>query len=151
MRKTGCCSRVQLASVPRNDYASAHLGPMHLSIDTELPADSVEFCPHPDASNVFVCGTYKLEDQQSDQVVSQPLPGQTRRGQCLVFEVHSEHSEDHISVYAVLVLLSKAVIEAAPAPRLRRYPSLLSWISNGEAFSHCLDRMEGWSSSQVSH
>ena len=76
---------------------------MHLSIDTELPADSVEFCPHPDASNIFVCGTYKLEDQQSDQGVSRPA-SQIRRGQCLVFEVHSENSED-ISVYAALVLL----------------------------------------------
>jgi hypothetical protein len=71
---------------------------MHLSIDTVLPADSVEFCPHPDASNVFVCGTYKLQDEQnsqsSDYVVS-PSSGpvghtQTRTGQCLVYEVDSE-------------------------------------------------------------
>ena len=76
---------------------------MHLSVDTVLPADSVEFCPHPDASNVFLCGTYKLEDQPSDQGVSRSPAGQIRRGQCLVFEVHSEHSED-ISVYAAPVL-----------------------------------------------
>lgn len=101
-----------------------------------LPADSVEFCPHPDASNIVVCGTYKLEVQQSDdQGVSQFPTGQIRRGQCLVFEVHSEHSED-ISVYATLVLPSKAAIEGASAPRLRKYPFLLSWISNGETFPH---------------
>jgi hypothetical protein len=105
---------------------------MHLSIDTVLPADSVEFCPHPDASNVFVCGTYKLEDQQGDQGVSRPPADQIRRGQCLVFEVHSEQTED-INVYASLVLPSEAVIEGASAPRLRRYLFLLSWISNGEA------------------
>ena len=77
---------------------------MHLSIDTVLPADSVEFYPHPDASNVFVCGTYKLEDQPSDKGA-----GQIRRGQCLVFEVHSEHTED-ISVYAALVLPVRSLL-----------------------------------------
>lgn len=77
---------------------------MHLSIDTELPADSVEFCPHPDASNIFVCGTYKLEDQQSDQGVPHPPANQIRRGQCLVFEVHSESSEG-ISAYAATLVL----------------------------------------------
>ena len=104
---------------------------MHISIDTVLPADSVEFCPHPDASNIFVCGTYKLEDKQNDQGVSQPPAGQIRKGQCLVFEVHPEHSED-ISVYAVLLSARKVVIEGASAPRLKIYPSLLSWILNGE-------------------
>jgi hypothetical protein len=122
---------------------------MHISIDTVLPADSVEFCPHPDASNIFVCGTYKLEDKQNDQGVSQPPAGQIRKGQCLVFEVHSEHSED-ISVYAV-VFASKAVIEVASAPRLRIYPSLLSWTLNGETICLFPGRVEGWSSSQVSH
>ena len=82
---------------------------MHLSIDTVLPADSVEFCPHPDASNVFVCGTYKLQDEQnsqsSDSVIS-PSSGpaghtQTRTGQCLVYEVDSEQ-EISACVTAVL-------------------------------------------------
>ena len=123
---------------------------MHISIDTVLPADSVEFCPHPDASNIFVCGTYKLEDKQNDQGVSQPPAGQIRKGQCLVFEVHSEHSED-ISVYAVILPVRKVVIEGASAPRLRIYPSLLSWISNGETIYLFPGRVEGWSSSQVSH
>jgi len=68
---------------------------MHLSIDTILPADSVEFCPHPDASNIFVCGTYKLQDernlQPSDSISTTSGPaGQIRTGQCLVFEVDSE-------------------------------------------------------------
>lgn len=75
---------------------------MHLSIDTVLPADSVEFCPHPDASNIFVCGTYKLHDeknsQPSDSIVSPPSGSatqtQTRTGQCLVYEVDSDSDLD---------------------------------------------------------
>ncbi|KAI0257145.1 WD-40 repeat-containing protein [Lactifluus subvellereus] len=91
---------------------------MHLSIDTVLPADSVEFCPHPDASNILVCGTYKLEDQQgsheklhspdSNSPTSAPA-SQFRRGQCLVFEVDSEQDisvtkAQEISLPAILDL-----------------------------------------------
>ncbi|KAH9049337.1 WD-40 repeat-containing protein [Lactarius hengduanensis] len=83
---------------------------MHLSIDTVLPADSVEFCPHPEASDIFVCGTYKLEDQQSDQGASKSPAAQIRRGQCLVFEVHSEHSED-ISVSKTQEISLPAVLD----------------------------------------
>jgi len=32
------------------------------SYDTIYPADSVEWCPIPEYSNVFVCGTYKLDE-----------------------------------------------------------------------------------------
>ena len=28
--------------------------------DTSFPADAVEFCPHPLALDILVCGTYKL-------------------------------------------------------------------------------------------
>lgn len=52
--------------------------------DTVFPADSVEFCPHPKALDIFVCGTYKLEESV-DNVP--PPKRQTRRGQCLVFKV----------------------------------------------------------------
>ena len=45
-------------------------------VDTVLPADSLEFCPSPGFHEIFVCGTYKLEDQVS-----------TRRGLCLVFKI----------------------------------------------------------------
>lgn len=30
--------------------------------DTGLPADSVEFCPHPAATDIFAVGTYKLDE-----------------------------------------------------------------------------------------
>jgi diphthine methyl ester acylhydrolase len=83
---------------------------MHLSIDTVLPADSVEFCPHPDAASILVCGTYKLEDQSDLQEkprlnsispTSTPA-GHIRKGQCLVFEVDSEQD---ISACALLVFI----------------------------------------------
>jgi len=45
-------------------------------VDTVLPADSLEFCPSPGFHEIFVCGTYKLDDQVS-----------TRRGLCLVFKI----------------------------------------------------------------
>ncbi|KAF5374769.1 hypothetical protein D9758_000260 [Tetrapyrgos nigripes] len=45
-----------------------------MAIDTGFPADSVEFCPHPDAQDIFVCGTYKLEH-------SDPSAPQRRLGQ----------------------------------------------------------------------
>lgn len=69
--------------------------------DTILPADSLEFCPHLLASTLFVCGTYKLEDQSSDDFEKssspdskpsdEPTPlGQKRRGQCILFDVHDD-------------------------------------------------------------
>src|SRR6266404_4101105 len=132
--KNGCCL---LNNVSRPVFAAMQ------TLHTLLPADSVEFCPHPDASNIFVCGTYKLEDQQNDQL-------HIRRGQCLVFEVLSEHSE-HIDVYAALVLLVRSLPKDPSALRLRRYLFLLFWISNGEMVSLLPGRTRVWSDSQVSH
>ena len=64
-----------------------------MRVDTGYPADSVEFCPHQCARNIFACGTYQLEEtvtpptaSEGDFLVSQP---QRRRGKCLVFEVKS--------------------------------------------------------------
>lgn len=62
--------------------------------DTVFPADSVEFCPHPKALDIFVCGTYKLEESVDN--VSPP----TRRGQCLVFKV-DESKEKKLSVFVI--------------------------------------------------
>lgn len=56
------------------------------SLDTELPADSVEFCPRDGSRQVLVCGTYNLVQDNSEkdtEAVSQP---QTRNGRCLVYE-----------------------------------------------------------------
>ena len=91
---------------------------MHLSIDTVLPADSVEFCPHPNALDIFVCGTYKLHDeknsQSSDSIVSPPSGSaghtQTRTGQCLVYEVDSGQ-EISVCVRSPLLLCYPCALE----------------------------------------
>jgi diphthamide biosynthesis protein 7 len=63
-----------------------------LSLDTELPADSVEFCPREEFRNILVCGTYNLvkgEDGESeaDDVSKKP---QERNGRCLVYELEED-------------------------------------------------------------
>lgn len=35
-------------------------------IDTEQPADTLEWCPNPNYSHYFVCGTYQLDDGETD-------------------------------------------------------------------------------------
>lgn len=69
---------------------------LDMKLDTKWPADSVEFCPHPKATNILVCGTYFLCDTKSDVVPNvvegaeepevTPSP-QRRRGQCIVLNV----------------------------------------------------------------
>ncbi|KAF7347828.1 WD-REPEATS-REGION domain-containing protein [Mycena venus] len=51
--------------------------------DTIFPADAVEFCPHPAAQDVLVCGTYNLEKNTDLPEGSK----QKRIGQCLVYKV----------------------------------------------------------------
>ena len=69
------------------------------SFDTIWPADSVEFCPHQEAADVFVCGTYKLEQSSAegqpseDEQVSSTPAKQTRRGKCLLFTIDPESDE----------------------------------------------------------
>lgn len=65
--------------------------------DTIWPADTVEFCPHPDAYNVLVCGTYKLQEEQSAPPTSEDdiertsvKPAkQTRHGELLLWSLNS--------------------------------------------------------------
>ncbi len=111
---------------------------MHSPIDTVLPADSVEFCPHPDASNVFVCGTYKLQEEQnlpsSGSISPSSGPAsacqnQIRTGQCLVFEVDSE---EEISACASSIIHGVVEFKGLLAPKSRRFLSLQFWILNGE-------------------
>ncbi|EIM83306.1 WD-40 repeat-containing protein [Stereum hirsutum FP-91666 SS1] len=79
--------------------------------DTQWSADSVEFCPHPDATDIFVCGTYQLQQDprpeveeahpaDDDLAEEDPYPildivgkPQTRLGKCLVFETSYETDE----------------------------------------------------------
>ena len=36
------------------------------SIDTEYTADSIEWCPYPQYSDVLLCGTYQLVNNDSN-------------------------------------------------------------------------------------
>ncbi|KIJ45579.1 hypothetical protein M422DRAFT_227234 [Sphaerobolus stellatus SS14] len=60
-------------------------------VDTILPADSAEFCPAADATDIFVIGTYKLEEStpnqpaESEEEVQVPIK-QQRWGKCLVYQ-----------------------------------------------------------------
>ena len=64
-------------------------------IDTDWPADSLEFCPQAEATDIFVCGTYMLEEPkstggQSETSESVKAP-QRRKGKCLVFRTDEEN------------------------------------------------------------
>jgi diphthamide biosynthesis protein 7 len=71
--------------------------------DTVLPADSVEFCPHPDALNILACGTYKLDDSEFSG------NHQKRHGQCLVFNVHPEQYDELQGEYTLQVAFVSAI------------------------------------------
>ncbi|KAK2161504.1 hypothetical protein LSH36_115g03042 [Paralvinella palmiformis] len=52
------------------------------SIDTEYTADSIEWCPYPQYSDVLLCGTYQLvnNDSNSTGTGDQGLGGQSQKG-----------------------------------------------------------------------
>ena len=78
--------------------------------DTDWPADSAEFCPHPSAQDIFVCGTYKLEQSPEGQTPEAIIIGyadedaeeqssastgrrqQKRRGKFLLFRAQDEEN-----------------------------------------------------------
>ncbi|KAJ7630947.1 WD40-repeat-containing domain protein [Roridomyces roridus] len=80
--------------------------------DTILPADSVEFCPHPLARDVLVCGTYNLEKTED---VGKP---QKRTGQCLVLKVDSSAEPQQVQTIDLPAILDMKwchrAISAAP-------------------------------------
>ena len=70
--------------------------------NTAWPADSVEFCPHPNASNILACGTYKLEESVPtsegegtghDITTEARRLMQRRHGECLVFKTITDQGE----------------------------------------------------------
>jgi diphthamide biosynthesis protein 7 len=65
--------------------------------DTVYPADSLEFCPSENALDIFVCGTYKLEDVDKTTTAQQMINHQSRRGQCLIFQVVAPNEQDPLS------------------------------------------------------
>ncbi|KAJ1311565.1 hypothetical protein OPQ81_010049 [Rhizoctonia solani] len=58
------------------------------SIDTELPADSVEFCPREEFRDVLICGTYNLvkDEEGEKEAEGGSKKPQERNGRCLVYE-----------------------------------------------------------------
>lgn len=73
--------------------------------DTVWPADSAEFCPHPDAADIFVVGTYKLEETEKTGLPPSagdgpddsgtpppevPKKPQKRRGKCMLFRLQHD-------------------------------------------------------------
>lgn len=85
------------------------------AFDTIYPADSLEFCPHPCAQGIFVCGTYKLDEPTNtngatsslqDLETEQPQQRkQRRRGKCLVFESLSEDIVETVPQLQVTIYL----------------------------------------------
>ncbi|KAG7450513.1 WD40 repeat-like protein [Guyanagaster necrorhizus] len=56
--------------------------------DTMYPADSVEFCPHENLQDIFVVGTYKLDQGVAvEGGDDERRNSQHRRGQCRVFRM----------------------------------------------------------------
>ena len=74
----------RIESVHRGGSQTSLISDSMIAFDTILPADSVEFCPHPTAQDILVCGTYKLID----------TPGQTqqRTGECIVLQLDASDS-----------------------------------------------------------
>ncbi|CAH1179744.1 unnamed protein product [Phaedon cochleariae] len=60
------------------------------SYDTELSADSVEWCPHEPHQNVFVCANYQLEEKRDDHLES-TVVHRTRKGRVLLFSITADN------------------------------------------------------------
>ncbi|PBL01145.1 WD-40 repeat-containing protein [Armillaria gallica] len=70
--------------------------------DTIYPADSVEFCPHENLHDIFVVGTYKLDQEDGDMERKTP---QHRRGQCRVFRMSSGTNFEEIQCFDLPAVL----------------------------------------------
>ncbi|KAG8962755.1 hypothetical protein FRC05_005121 [Tulasnella sp. 425] len=51
--------------------------------DTEYSADAVEFCPNGDALDIFICGTYQLQEETAERP-------RRRLGRCYLFETSDD-------------------------------------------------------------
>ncbi|CCL98958.1 uncharacterized protein FIBRA_00966 [Fibroporia radiculosa] len=124
--------------------------------DTVFPADSVEFCPHPDAANLLVCGTYQLDKGEDsmfpqeddcgaytppDSPQTQSEAKQSRRGECLLLRVDPGHTEpfsllQETSLPAVLDMKWCHTDPSVP-------PTLAIAESEGDVTLHTLQIQEG--------
>ncbi|TFK41150.1 WD40-repeat-containing domain protein [Crucibulum laeve] len=86
-----------------------------VAFDTGFPADSLEFCPHPQAYDIFTCGTYKLDEssakgaENSDSIV--PSGPQHRRGRCLVFQLDDVRDKEHMTFHKLQTFDLPAVLD----------------------------------------
>lgn len=93
-----------------------------VTLDTVWPADSIEFCPHESASEIFVCGTYRLEQPLADsdaKVHTAPddskvgldpttrKQSQVRRGKCLVLQVTGDRGVSQIQEISLPAVLDQ--------------------------------------------
>jgi len=114
-------------------------------VDTVLPADSLEFCPSPGATDIFVVGTYKLEEgflslnHETDESTSR-ISKPTRLGKCLLFQVEDETDRctqlQEITIPAVLDM--KWTLDLLAIADAEGHIILCRW--DGE--NHQLDRVQ---------
>ncbi|CAE6428788.1 unnamed protein product [Rhizoctonia solani] len=94
-----------------------------LSIDTELPADSVEFCPRENFHDILICGTYNLvknEEGEKEAEDASKKP-QERNGRCLVYEFN----EGFMSLQEIQRIDTAAILD-------------IKWSYNQSAFNPLL-------------
>ncbi|XP_046361257.2 diphthine methyltransferase-like [Haliotis rufescens] len=73
------------------------------TFDTELNADSVEWCPVEGCQDVLLCGTYQLEEQDKGESTCDEKRPQTRVGQLRVYRLEStEASPRSLSLHHCL-------------------------------------------------
>ncbi|XP_049803651.1 diphthine methyltransferase isoform X2 [Schistocerca nitens] len=77
------------------------------SWDTELSADSVEWCPLPPCQDYFVCGTYQLEVTQNTGTETNPEsnPEQKKYGRLYLLRFNSENKIEVLEVLAMPAVL----------------------------------------------
>lgn len=56
-----------------------------MKIDTDYPADSVEFCPAQGYQNILACGTYRLVEEPDGE--SSQNCHRKRLGKCILYKV----------------------------------------------------------------
>ncbi|KAL8590138.1 hypothetical protein ACOMHN_010333 [Nucella lapillus] len=68
-------------------------GPLTLQVmDTQLCADSVEWCPHQGLQDLLLCGTYQLLES-AEQTPQQSAQPQVRVGQLQVYQLHTPEND----------------------------------------------------------
>ncbi|XP_067673736.1 diphthine methyltransferase-like [Haliotis asinina] len=72
------------------------------TFDTELYADSVEWCPVEGCQDILLCGTYQLEEQNKEEAACEEKRPQTRVGQLRMYRLKSNDSCTNLSLHHCL-------------------------------------------------